>query len=143
MSRPIVAAINGIEALFDDIHTNLAADSEISARGAKAIIDYYARLSDKKYGFPISAEGSLKNLAKSLMANAPQQALEIYQQTTELYPASAYAFSALAKAYAELEDYNSAVKYQAQAVEKSQSMGTWHQNKHNQYLTEYQQKLNE
>ena len=114
MSQPIVSLVNGIEALFDDIHNNLKADSDISKQGVQAIIDYYARISTKKYGFDISAEGSLKALAKSLMTKAPQKALAIYQKTVELYPESAYALSSLAKAHGDLGDINNAVKYQSQ-----------------------------
>ncbi|WP_040357256.1 esterase [Colwellia piezophila] len=141
MSQPIISIVNGIEALFNDIHTDLKADSEISKNGAQAIIDYYALISDKKYGFDISAEGSLKALAKSLMASDSQKGLSIYQKTVALYPESAYALSSLAKAYADLGNVNKAVKYQTQAVEKSKSMIDWHQNKHKQYLDEYREKL--
>ena len=142
MSQPIISIVNGIEALFSDIHNDLKADSEISTKGQQAIIDYYANLSNKKYGFDISAEGSLKALAKSLMQEQPQKALEIYQKTAALYPESAYALSSLAKAYADLGDINTAIKYQSQAVNKSKSMIMWHQNKHKQYLDEFKTMLN-
>jgi tetratricopeptide (TPR) repeat protein len=142
MSQPIVSIVNGIEALFSDIHTDLEADSDISKNGAQAVIDYYALISDKKYGFDISAEGSLKALAKSFMASDPQKGLSIYQKTATLYPESAYALSSLAKAYADLGDIKTAIKYQTQAVEKSKSMIVWHQNKHKQYLDEYIEKQN-
>ena len=142
MSQPIISIVNGIEALFSDIHTELEVDSEVSKNGVQAIIDYYARISDKKYGFDISAEGSLKALAKSLMTSAPQKSLSIYQKIVELYPGSAYALSSLAKAYGDLGDINKAIKYQIQAVEKSKSMMVWHQDKHKQYLDEFKSKLN-
>ena len=142
MSRPIVSLVNGIEALFDDIHTDLKADSEISKNGIQAIIEHYEKISNNKYGFDISAEGSLKALAKSLIKTDPQKALFTYQKTVELYPESAYALSSLAKAHDLLGDINRAIEYQSQAVEKSKSMITWHQNKHKQYLDEYKTKLN-
>ena len=141
MSQPIVSIVNGIEALFDDIHTDLDVDSETSKNGVQAIIDYYKRISDKKYGFNISAEGSLKALAKSLMTSEAQKALSIYQKTVELYPDSAYALSSLAKVYADMGDINEAIKYQIQAVEKSKTMMAWHQNKHKQYLDEFKSQL--
>jgi hypothetical protein len=143
MSQPIISMINGIEALFSDIHIDLKADSEISNKGEQAIIDYYARISNKKYGFDISAEGSLKALAKSLITSNPKKGLSIYQKTVELYPESAYALSSLAKAHADLDDINQAIKYQTIAVEKSKSMIMWHQNKHKQYLDEYRKKLDD
>lgn len=140
MSQPIVSVVNGIEALFADIHNDLPADSEISKQGEQAIIDYYTRISEKKYGFVVSAEGSLKALAKSLMISDPEQALAIYQKTVNRYPESAYALSSLAKAHADLGDINQAIKYQTQAVEKSKSMNEWHQNKHEQYLAKFKEK---
>ncbi|WP_148300739.1 tetratricopeptide repeat protein [Shewanella marina] len=142
MSQPIVSIVNGIEALFSDIHTDLEANSDISKKGAQAVIDYYALISEKKYGFDISAEGSLKALAKSLLTKDPQKGLSIYQKTTELYPESAYALSSLAKAYAELGDINKAIQYQMKAVEKSKTMIEWHQKKHKQYLAEFKIMLN-
>ncbi len=141
MSQPIVTAVNGIEALFSDIHTNLEADSEVSKKGAQSIINYYQKLTDKKYGFDVSAEGSLKALAKSYMESAPKKAIFIYQKTVELYPESAYALSSLAHAHADLDDLTSAIKYQTQAVEKSKTMIDWHQKKHKQYLAEFKTKL--
>lgn len=141
MSQPIISIVKGIEALFSDIHNDLEADSEVSTKGVQAIIDYYADISNKKYGFDISAEGSLKALAKSVMKEQPQKGLAIYQQTVTLYPESAYALSSLAKAYADLGDINTAIKYQNQAVNKSKSMILWHQNKHKQYLDEFKAKL--
>ncbi|MFN0728822.1 hypothetical protein [Polaribacter gochangensis] len=141
MSQPIVSTINGIEALFNDIHTNLKADSDISKRGAQAIINYYNRISKNKYGFNISAEGSLIALAKSLMENNSTKGLMIYQKTAKLYPDSAYALSSLAKVYLELNDFDKAIKYQALALEKSKSMSMWHQNKHKKLLSDYKIKL--
>ncbi|MEW6998070.1 esterase [Colwelliaceae bacterium BS250] len=142
MSGPIVSVVNGIEALFADMFTNLKPDSDISKKGAAAIIEYYSILSTKKYGFSVSAEGSLKALANSLMASDPKKALAIFHKTVELYSESAYAISALAKAYAELGDIQLAIDYQLKAVEKSKTMSTWNQNKHLQYLDEYKAKLN-
>ena len=142
MSRPIVSIVNGIEALFSDIHRDLEVDSEISKNGVQAIIDYYVRISDNKYGFDVSAEGSLKALAKSLMTSAPQKALSIYQKTVELYPESAYALSSLAEVYENIGDIKKAVKYQTQAVKKSKGMLVWQQNSHKQYLDELKSKLN-
>lgn len=137
MSQPVISIIKGVEALFDDIHTDLAADSEISQHGPQAIIDYYALISTKKYGFAVSAEGSLKALAKSFMTSNSQKALSLYQQVVTLYPESAYALSALANAYADQGDINQAIEYQTLAVEKSKSMITWHQKKHKSYLDTY------
>lgn len=137
MSQPIISIINGIEALFSDIHTNLKADSEISKKGVQAIIDYYDTISKKKYGFKVSAEGSLKALAKSLMDTNSKEALVIYHKTVNLYPNSAYALSSLAKAYADLNNFTEAIKYQTLAVDKAKSMSVWHQNNHKRFLEEY------
>ena len=48
MSRPIISVINAIESLFDDIHTDLKPDSEISKKGVDAIIKHYEMISSKK-----------------------------------------------------------------------------------------------
>jgi len=141
MSRPIIALLNGIETLFNDIHQQLAADSAISKQGAEAVVAHYAMLSTRKYGFDISAEDSLKNLAQSLLEREPKRAMSIYQQTVALYPKSAYALSALAKAYAQLGDISRAIDYQSQAVEQSKSMMMWHQNQHKKYLAQYEAQL--
>ncbi len=141
MSRPVVTLLNGIETLFNDIHQDLPANSEISQRGVDAIIEYYKTLSKHKYGFEISAEGSLKSLAKSKEIQNPKEALEIYTKVTELYPNSAYAYASLAKALAEQGDVKKAINIQSIALEKSKSMSQWHQNKHQQYLDEFKKML--
>ena len=136
-----MSVVNGIEALFDDVDTDLAADSAISKKGVQAIIAHYAMLSEKKYGFDISAQGSLKNLAASMASSAPKAALSIYHKIVELYPDSAYAISSLARAYADIGDVKKALDYQTKAVEKSKSMIAWHQKKHQQYLDELKVKM--
>jgi len=141
MSRPVVSVINAIEALFDDIHTDLMPDSQTSKKGVEAIIEYYKVLSENKYGFAVSAEGSLKMLAESYIVNNPQKALTIYRKTIELYPESAYAISALATAFAKSGDLKQAISYQIQAVEKSKAMIEWHQNKLKKILQGFQQQL--
>ena len=118
MSQPVVYIVNGIEALFSDIHTDLKVDSEVSKNGVQAIIDYYRIISVKKYGFDVKAKWSLKALAKSLMTSDPAKALFIYQKTVELYPESAYALSSVAKAKANVGDINKAVTYKTEALEK-------------------------
>lgn len=141
MSRPVITLLNGVEALFDDIHNDLSADSDISKQGPDAIVKYYEKLSKDKYGFPVSAEGSLKALAKSLVKQYPNKALDIYVKATKLYPESAYAYSSLAKAYADQGEVHKAIDVQLVAVEKSKSMVKWHQNKHQQYLDEFKAML--
>lgn len=141
MSRPVITLLNGIEALFDDIHHDLPADSDISKQGPDAIVKYYQKLSTDKYGFDVSAEGSLKALAKSLVKQHPTKALDIYIKTTKLYPDSAYAHASLAKAYADQGEIHKAIDIQRIAVEKSKSMVQWHQNKHQQYLDEFKAML--
>ena len=138
MSRPIVTLLNGIEALFDDIHNDLPGDSEVSQQGVDAIINYYEALSKEKYGFAISAEGSLKNLAREVAKKSPEDAIAIYQKTTALYPDSAYAYASLAKAYADQGDLEKAISIQKTALLKSQTMNKWHQNKHQEYLMQFE-----
>lgn len=137
MSRPVITLLNGIEALFDDIHNDLSPDSDISKQGPDAIIHYYETLSKDKYGFTVSAEGSLKALAKSLVEQSPKAAIEIYERVTQRYPNSAYAYASLAKAYADQGEIHKAIQIQQIAVEKAKSMVQWHQNRHQQYLDEF------
>lgn len=137
MSRPVITLLNGIERLFDDIHHDLAADSTISQQGAQAIIQYYEQLSNNKYGFPISAEGSLKNLADSEYEERPESGLSLYETITKRYPDSAYAFSSLAAAHFAMGSRESAVNYQRIAVEKSLIMVEWHQRHHQKLLEQY------
>ena len=77
MSQPALAAVYGIEAIFNDYHQALKPDSAISKRGASAILKHYQYLTEKKYGFEVSAEGSLKALAFDKLATAPEEAIEI------------------------------------------------------------------
>lgn len=134
MSRPVISIINGIELLFNDLHSDLAADSEISKQGSQAIIDYYAMLSAKKYGFEAPAQGSLRALAKSLLDTNPKEALKIYHQTITLYPDSSYAFSSLARAYQQVGELKKAIKYQTEAVAKSKTLNQWHQRQQQKFL---------
>ncbi len=142
MSQPALAAVYGIEAIFNDYHQALKPDSVISSRGANAILKHFQYLSESKYGFNVSAESSLKALAFDKLATVPTQAIEILKITVQQYPESAYAHQGLAKAYFELKQVEKAIERQAIAVEKSKTMIPWHQRKHQQYLEQYQAALN-
>ena len=141
MSQPALAAVHGIEAIFNDYHQTLKPDSAISLGGAQAILKHYKHLSEKKYGLAVSAESSLKALAFSKLESKPDEALEILKITVQQYPESAYAHQGLAKAYFELQQFDKAVARQIIAVEKSKSMIPWHQRKHQQHLQQYQASL--
>ncbi len=141
MSRPVMAVVKGIEAIFDDIHQHLPADSAISRQGPDAIVAYYKRLSDKKYGFEVTAEGSLKNLAKATFEVDQEKGLAIYRQTATLYPTSAYAQSAMADALAEMGRIQEAIAYQQKAVANAETMIEWHQRNHAKKLAALKNKL--
>ena len=138
MSQPMITLINGIEGLFADKFTSLAADSAIAQQGPDAIIAYYQRLSDKKYGFEISAETSLTTLAKSLTASTPTQAENLFKRIIALYPESSYAESALAEFYSEQGLIEQAIAVQLRAVDKAKTLVPWHQNKQQATLERYQ-----
>lgn len=142
MTRPVMTVLNGIEKLFDDYHKPLAPDSSISRQGANAIIEYYKELSDLKYGFPVSAEQSLKRLAKTKLLNEPQAALSIYEKVMKLYPESAYAYSDAAAAYKNQGSIVKAISLQKIAVEKAKQMSVWHQNNHKKILKQLQEQVN-
>ncbi|WP_105258695.1 tetratricopeptide repeat protein [Pseudoalteromonas sp. T1lg88] len=141
MSRPIVTLVEAIELLFADYHTPLAPDSVISQQGVDAIIAHYQELSKRKYGFDVSAQSSLKALAKSKLENDAPEALAIYHKVIDLYPDSAYAYADLAAAYESLGQINKAIALQTRAVEKSKSMVLWHQNNLQKRLAAYKSQL--
>lgn len=141
MSQPVIATMHGIEAIFKDVHNPLAVDSDISRQGADAILKHYQYLSNQKYGFEVSAAQSLTLLGNALMQDKKtEQALKVFKASADAYPKSAWAIHALAKAYADLEQYNNAIKYQKEARSQANSMSQWHQDKHQQYLEEYRAK---
>ncbi|MDP5214128.1 esterase [Pseudoalteromonas tunicata] len=143
MSQPIIALINGIEGLFADKFTPLAADSAISQQGADAIIAYYQQLSAKKYGFEVSAEGSLKHLAESWITTEPNKAQALFSRIIVLYPESSYAQSSLAAFYASQGNLEQAIAAQQKAVEKAKNLVEWHQLKQQGQLEQYQLQLSE
>lgn len=140
MSRPVLNLVHAVEVIFKDFHQHLSADSEISSRGAGAIIEHYQLLSEKKYGFEVPAERSLVNLANALIDSSTSEALAIYKKVTELYPNSAYAFYYFAAASVHIEDFDSALEYQKKAVEKSKGMPEWQQIRMKQTLANYEEK---
>lgn len=142
MSRPVFTVLNGIEALFDDYHNDLPLDSPIVKKGVDAIITHYKQLSEEKYGFPISAERTLKALAASLIDSEVPRALTVYQKVVELYPDSTYAHSDLALAYQKTGQLTKAIERQKVAVTKSSAMIEWHQNKMKQRLKKLQEEAN-
>lgn len=141
MSLPLLSTIFGIEGLFDDIHRGLAPDSEISQKGVSAIKAHYEYLSKSKYGFEISPSLSIEKLAFYQLAISPDKGLEVLQDNLRLYPDDTNSHHNLAKAYAILGDYKSAVLHQQQAVKLTETMLTWHQKRQQKFLDEYKQKL--
>ncbi|MCP4977978.1 MAG: tetratricopeptide repeat protein [Maribacter sp.] len=141
MSQPILALVNTIEDLFSDIHNDLKPDSEISRQGVKAILKHYKYLSEEKFGFHVSAEGSLIDLGFSIFEESPEEALSILNTVVETYPDSANAYHSLAKAYAELGQFEKAVEYQIQANQRAQNLIRWYKEKHKRALDEYQAAL--
>lgn len=140
MSRPLVNIIESIEHIFADLHRDLAANSEISKKGADAIIEYYKDLSDKKYGFPVSAEGSLSKLANSMVESSPSDAIKLYKRIITLYPQSAFAFNNLAAIYDMQGEVEKVLLYQRQAVEYSKGLQKWQQDRLQATLADYEQK---
>jgi enterochelin esterase-like enzyme len=141
MSQPIMAIIAGIEALFSDIHINLKPDSAIAKQGAQAILDYYHYISEQKYGFEVSAQGSLIALGNSLLEKSPKEAVKVLTLLVKTYPNSASAYHALANAYAQLNQLNKAISYQVKAVEKAETESEWQFNKQKKYLSQYNTNL--
>lgn len=134
MSMPALAVIAAIEHIFDDIHTGLAPESEISGQGVDAIVKHYKVLSQEKYGFEVSPKMSIERLGSYLIKQSPKQGIEVLKQYVALYPDYAYSHHALAKGYAEIGLLEQAISQQKQAVELSKSMFTWHQKRQQKYF---------
>ncbi|MAL84147.1 MAG: esterase [Idiomarina sp.] len=141
MSLPILSTVTGIETLFDDIHNGLAPDSAISQKGVEAIVAHYQFLSDEKYGFEVSPKRSIQNLGNHLIESKSEKGLSVLKRLIELYPDDSYSYHYVAEAYASLGDFKSAVKFQTDAVKHSENQLTWHRNKHEAALKQYQSKL--
>lgn len=137
MSLPLISVITGIEKIFNDINDGLAPDSEISRRGVDSIIKHYEYLSKQKYGFEISPKGSINNLGFYLLESSPQDAIKVFRDMVKRYPNDAYSHHHLARAYAKLGDYDTAVKYQGDAVKIADNMLTWHKKRHRRFLEKY------
>ncbi|MGX9462771.1 alpha/beta hydrolase-fold protein [Shewanella sp. A14] len=136
MTQPILATALGIEQIFNDVHTVLAADSEVSQQGSKAILAYYKRLSDEVYGFDVPAIDSLLALGNSLVKAAPQQAIEVYQDTLKAYPKAHSAYHELASVYAATGKMTQAIEAEQQAVASTDH--PFYQNKYTKQLAEFQ-----
>lgn len=137
MSQPIMAIVQGIEALFYDIHHDLNANSAISKQGAQAIVDHYTYLSQQKYGFDVSAQGSLINLAKDTFKTSPNKTISILETTIKHYPNSTNALHQLAETYFELKQLDKAIIYQKYSLEKAKLQGDWYVKKQQKYLSKY------
>jgi tetratricopeptide (TPR) repeat protein len=133
MTQPILATALGIEMIFNDVHSVLAADSEVSQQGTKAILAYYKHLSDDVYGFDVPAIDSLLALADSL---SPEQAISVYQDTINAYPKADSAYHSLASVYAAAGDIDQAIAFEKQALANTDH--PFYQSKYTQQLAEYQ-----
>ncbi|GIU16503.1 alpha/beta hydrolase-fold protein [Shewanella sp. MBTL60-007] len=137
MTQPLLAAAYGIEALFDDYHQVLAADSEISKQGPEAILAHYQFLSEQKYGFKVPATSSLLKLGDSYLETEPSKAVEVYKVAISDDPKAYIAYDAVANAYAKLGEIELAIKYQALALDITDH--PFYQNKYTNKLAKYKE----
>ncbi|WP_108944983.1 alpha/beta hydrolase-fold protein [Shewanella halifaxensis] len=137
MTQPVLAAAYGIEALFDDYHQALAADSEISQQGPQAIVTHYQYLSEQKYGFKVPATRSLIKLGDSYLETEPTKAIEVYKVAITDDPNTVSAYDAVAAAYAKLGDFEQAIKYQGLALDKTNH--SFYKKKYSEKLAKYKQ----
>ena len=137
MTQPVLAAAYGIEALFDDYHQALAADSEISKQGPQAIVAHYRYLSEQKYGFKVPATRSLIKLGNSYLETEPTKAIEVYKVAITDDPNTVSAYDAVAAAYAKLGDFEQAIKYQGLALDKTNH--SFYKKKYSEKLDKYKQ----
>ncbi|MCT8988368.1 alpha/beta hydrolase-fold protein [Shewanella phaeophyticola] len=137
MTQPILATAMGIEMIFNDVHTVLAADSVVSQQGTGAILAYYKRLSDEVYGFDVPAIDSLLALGASFANDNPAQAIAVYQDTLNAYPKAHTAYHALAMVYADLGELTKAITAEKQALASTDH--PFYQHKYTQQLEVFQQ----
>ncbi|GIU14156.1 MULTISPECIES: alpha/beta hydrolase-fold protein [unclassified Shewanella] len=137
MTQPVLAAAYGIEALFDDYHQVLAADSEISKQGPQAIVEHYQYLSEQKYGFKVPATSSLLKLGDSYLETEPSKAVVVYKIAISDDPQAYIAYDSLADAYAKQGEIELAIKYQALALDITDH--PFYQNKYTNKLAKYKQ----
>ncbi|MGS0692979.1 alpha/beta hydrolase-fold protein [Shewanella sp. 0m-4] len=137
MTQPVLAAAYAIEALFDDYHQVLTADSEISKQGPQAIVAYYQYLSEQKYGFKVPATRSLIKLGDSYLETEPTKAIEVYKVAITDDPKTVSAYDAVAGAYAKLGDFEQAIKYQGLALDKTNH--SFYKKKYSEKLAMYKQ----
>ncbi len=142
MSLPLLSVILGIERIFDDIHNGLSPDSKISQRGVEAIVEHYEYLSKQKYGFEVSPKNSINKLGFYLLNLSKNDGIDIFKDMVKRYPDDAYSHHNLARAYAQINDLEHAIKHQKDAVELADKMQTWHKKRHRNFLDEYIHKNN-
>ncbi|MCK8045037.1 alpha/beta hydrolase-fold protein [Shewanella sp. 1CM18E] len=137
MTQPVLAAAYGIEALFDDYHQVLAADSEISKQGPAAVLAHYQFLSEQKYGFKVPATGSLIKLGNSYLETEPSKAVEVYKVAITDDAKAYTAYDAVAGAYQKMGEMELAIKYQALALDITDH--PFYQNKYAKKLSKLKQ----
>ncbi|GAP76612.1 hypothetical protein W04_3173 [Pseudoalteromonas sp. SW0106-04] len=137
MSLPLLSVIVAVEKMFNDINNGLAPESDISQQGIASIVQHYDYLSKQKYGFDVSPKKSINNLGFYLLERAPEEGLKIFAEMVKRYPLDAYSHHNLAKAYAKMGDYDTAVKYQKDAVKIADTMLTWHKKRHRRFLEKF------
>ena len=101
-------------------------------------MQHYLWLSEEKYGFPVSAKRSIRNLAEHQLPLNPDQAISTYKKLIELNPEDAYSYHYLADAYAQTNQPEKAIKLQKQAVALAAELATWHQKRMKRFLTQYE-----
>lgn len=141
MSLPLLSTILAIENLFDDIHRGLAPQSTISQQGVQAIIQHYDYLSKQKYGFEVSPKDSINQLGFYLLESSQEEGIKVLAQNTRLFPNNVTSHHNLAKAYAQIGNFEKAVHHQKNTVKISDNMRTWYQKRHRRILDEYQHQL--
>lgn len=142
MSLPLVSVIMGVEKLFDDIHNGISPQSEIAQSGVESLVAHYQYLSEQKYGFEVSPKHSIEKLGEYTLGVDQNQGIAILKKLIILYPEDSYSYHNVASAYAQIGDFENAVKYQKEAVSLSKNRLTWHQNKHQNALENYLLKVN-
>lgn len=137
MSLPLLSVILGVELLFDDIHTGLSPQSTIAQSGVEGIVKHYEYLSKEKYGFEVSPKNSINAYGFYLLNSSPDKGVSVFKEMINRYPDDAYSYHNIARAYAQLGNFEQAINYQKKAVVLADKMLTWHKKTQRKFLADY------
>jgi predicted alpha/beta superfamily hydrolase len=117
MTTPAISLYQALQYTFSDL--SLSPQSDIVQQGLTAIQAHFKNISEHKYGYEISAESTINNLAISYRQKGDnEKALEVLKANAQSYPDSWRANVSLMQIYAATGQLPSAIE----AAQKAQSL---------------------